>query len=483
MKGVIWLGLLTACGDPETGVKVFNAEPEPTILSISEGDQILEGAATALSGSITDPDNLAADLIATWLVDDQPVCVGSIAADGSTICVVVLAPDTTTEAADRLISLRGTDPSLAVGEHDVMVTVVPTETPTVALDEPLAFTTYYGDLPVDLIGDVRDGEDAASSLTVWWESSVDGFLGNVAPNPVGAIQASALLSTADHEITVYASDTSGKTGLASVGITVGPANSAPHCALSAEENPAPVGATLTLTGTATDVDVGSDQLTSEWMSDLDGPLGATEIGSDGETLLETDALSLGDHTITLTVTDEVGISCSKSLELGIRQAPTIALLSPDGGEIVDEGVALTLSSEVLDAEDVSLLLSVAYESNVDGTLGTASPGIDGVATLDVSTLTLGAHTLTATVTDTDDFTASASVDVVVNGVLSAPSLAISPESPMTTDDLVVAVVSEAVDQRVWASPTRTLGATKTAPSSLLPTPSTRGTPRETKPGR
>ncbi len=81
--------------------------------------------------------------------------------------------------------------------------------------------------------------------------------------------------------------------------------------------------------------------------------------------------------------------------------PTLSLdLPPDSG-LLGPGARTTFSGEALDGEVDPTTLSVAWSSDVDGPLGTATPAADGTLSLpwDGLARTPGPHLLTATFTD------------------------------------------------------------------------------------
>jgi len=84
----------------------------------------------------------------------------------------------------------------------------------------------------------------------------------------------------------------------------------------------------------------------------------------------------------------------------------VAITSPADGAQFDEGAAVPLSGTASDAEDGDLSTSIAWSSDVDGDLGT------GAAQAPV--LSVGAHTITAQVTDSGGRVAQATIAVAVN---------------------------------------------------------------------
>lgn len=88
---------------------------------------------------------------------------------------------------------------------------------------------------------------------------------------------------------------------------------------------------------------------------------------------------------------------------GANTAPTVTITAPGNGATV--GTTVTLTGAANDNQDGNLSSSIRWSSNVAGNLGTG--------TSVSATLALGAHTLTAAVTDSGGLTTSTSVNVTV----------------------------------------------------------------------
>jgi leucyl aminopeptidase len=96
-------------------------------------------------------------------------------------------------------------------------------------------------------------------------------------------------------------------------------------------------------------------------------------------------------------------------ELGTstNTSPTVSITAPADGSSVAQGTPLTLTGTASDAEDGSLSAAIQWSSSVDGALGTgASRPV---------TLSVGAHTIQAVVTDAGGLTTTASIAITVTG--------------------------------------------------------------------
>ena len=222
--------VLSACSDQ--GVKAYNNTPEAVIISHVDGDTVREGYPETLVATVTDTNDTPDELVATWTVDGEgvPECMDLVPdADGSVSCEVDFAPGT----VSAMILVR--DPQNATGTAAVTLEAVETDAPTAEILRPVSDGVYYSDYDVEFEGLVGDGEDLLEDLVISWESSVDGPLAELPgiPDGDGFVSGSVRLTEGEHLLTLSVLDTSGKEARDSVSIDVGPANSAPTCAITA----------------------------------------------------------------------------------------------------------------------------------------------------------------------------------------------------------------------------------------------------------
>ncbi|HXV66070.1 MAG TPA: S8 family serine peptidase [Nitrosopumilaceae archaeon] len=162
------------------------------------------------------------------------------------------------------------------------------------------------------------------------------------------------------------------------------------------------GTSITFSGTAVDAEDGDLGASLEWSSDLDGVIG-TGMSFDLSTL------SVGIHTITASVKDSEDSLGSSSQTVIIISAdtPSISITEPVDGLISVDSTPITFSGTAVDAEDGDLGASLEWSSDLDGVIGT------GVS-FDLSTLSVGIHTITASVKDSDSKTNSVSIKLTIN---------------------------------------------------------------------
>ncbi|MEM1205214.1 MAG: PKD domain-containing protein [Acidobacteriota bacterium] len=87
-------------------------------------------------------------------------------------------------------------------------------------------------------------------------------------------------------------------------------------------------------------------------------------------------------------------------------APSASISAPANGASFEQGASVTFTGSAGDAEDGDLSASLSWSSSIDGALGTGA----SVAT---SALSVGSHTITASVTDSGGLSASTTVAVTV----------------------------------------------------------------------
>lgn len=440
---LLLLALVGCNKGTEDSGSIAGSPPEASILWPEDGAVFAEGAALVLRGSVSDADDEASSLLAGWWVDGADACSEAAPEDsGDVACTLTLA------AGNHDLTLYVNDPA---GHHvavSVSVSAQASDVPVVVITGPDEELRWYVGDNIPLEGTVSDAEDPVQQLAVAWESSLDGELaGAVGPGSDGATGVVAQLGEGSHVITLSATDSAGHIGADQRTLQVQAANRAPSCSVTApaEEAVFAEGETVTFAATASDEDQPSEDLLASWSSSLDGDLGSVTPTPSGEAPLSSDALSDGTHLVTLLVTDERGETCSDSVSVQIGLPPTVEIVAPSAGEVVDEDDPVSFSAIVWDQEDTEDDLVLEWSSSLDGVFHSGSPSINGLESFEESGLTAGDHTVTVTVTDTNDQQGSATVDLTINGRPSAPLLHLEPDPADTQDTLVVVMDADSVD--------------------------------------
>src|SRR5206468_1250528 len=118
------------------------------------------------------------------------------------------------------------------------------------------------------------------------------------------------------------------------------------------------------------------------------------------------ALTTGTHTITATVTDSGGKTTHTMITITVNATPVVAITAPTGTTF-EPGAAVTFTGTATDVEDGTLTSRIVWTSSRDGVVGTG-------ATITVSTLSTGIHTITAAATDNANTTGRATLTVPTN---------------------------------------------------------------------
>jgi hypothetical protein len=211
------------------------------------------------------------------------------------------------------------------------------------------------------------------------------------------------LSAGTHAITASVTDANGAPGSDQITVTVN-ANTPPVVAISApaDASTAVLGDTVTFAGSATDVDDGDLTASLSWESSLDGTIGSGAGFS-------TAGLSLGTHTITASLTDAHGAPGSDQITLTINPntPPVVTISAPADGTSATQGDVIAVAGSATDAEDGDVTAGLSWESSLDGTIGSGA----GFST---SVLSLGTHTITASLTDAHGAPGSDQITLTIN---------------------------------------------------------------------
>jgi hypothetical protein len=258
-----------------------------------------------------------------------------------------------------------------------------------------------------------------SGASLLWTSDLDGDLGT------GESVTTEELSIGVHTITLTVVDSDG--GIDVHPITVPITNNRPTATISGPVGGSsfPAGTPVTLVGAGTDPEDGDlSDASLVWTSDLDGELGTGES-------VTTSGLSIGVHTITLRVVDSVGGTDERPITVPItNNLPAATITAPAGGSSFTVGTPVTLTGTGADLEDGALSEgSLVWTSDLDGELGTGE-------TVTTSELSIGVHTITLTVADSNGGTNThpITVPIVDNPPPPPPPDPVSEADPQSVPD-------------------------------------------------
>ncbi|MDY7094411.1 MAG: S8 family serine peptidase [Acidobacteriota bacterium] len=90
-------------------------------------------------------------------------------------------------------------------------------------------------------------------------------------------------------------------------------------------------------------------------------------------------------------------------------APVVSITAPANGSSFDEGTSVSFAGTANDAEDGNITASLSWSSDLDGAIGSGG-------SFSTSSLSVGNHTITASVTDSGGAPGSDSISVTINAV-------------------------------------------------------------------
>jgi len=245
--------------------------------------------------------------------------------------------------------------------------------------------------------DVQDGNIAANVI---WTSNLDGEIGRGSPI------ARSNLRVGKHLLTAEVMDSAGARVIKSVALSVKiPGNDEPNLNLQSPGSGQQVsqGDTVIFSAFADDLQDGSINHRIIWQSNLDGLL-----GTGGSLSLNT--LSVGDHIITVRVTDLLGSVVQDELRIKVNPvtniAPILNVTSPNFGANLTQGTPVNFAALAIDMEDGNVSANIQWSSNLDGALGSGG-------NLSVP-LSGGYHVITASVSDAQGVRAINERTILVN---------------------------------------------------------------------
>ena len=253
--------------------------------------------------------------------------------------------------------------------------------PVVVINSPADGASAIESSLVSFAATANDAEDGDLGASISWSSDLDGPIGS------GETFGLSTLSVGTHAITASAADGFGAIGFAAITFHVIP-NTPPVVGISSPANGAALleGEAFLFTGSANDAEDGNLGANLAWSSDLDGSFGSgTSFSS---------ALSVGTHTVTASVLDGHGAPGSAMISVTVlpNDPPVVTISSPLDGAGTGVGALVAFAGSASDVQDGGLTAGLAWTSSLDGAIGSGG----GFSS---STLSVGIHTITATVTD------------------------------------------------------------------------------------
>ena len=371
-------------GSDNITVTINNTPPVVTITAPTDGTSVDFGTNLTFTGTANDTEegDLSANL--SWSSDLD----GNIG-NGASFSTTGLTVGT------HVITASVTDGGGLPGSDNITVTINNTS-PVVVITSPVDGISVGMGTNIDFVGTADDAEEGDLSASISWDSDLDGSIGN------GASFSSTILSVGTHIITATALDGGGLEGNDVIIVEI--TNTPPTVTITEPVDGTTIeeGINLMFVATAMDTEEGDLSPGLTWIASLDGGIG---MGAS----ISTAALSIGTQSITASVFDGGGLEGNDAVTITItapNAAPAVTIDSPVDGTSVVEGTDLTFTGTATDPEEGDLSANLNWNSDQDGDYGTG-------ASFNFSTLSVGTHIITASVTDNDSETGSANITVTI----------------------------------------------------------------------
>jgi len=288
--------------------------------------------------------------------------------------------------------------------------------PTVSILLPSAAGKYGASQQIDFLGEVFDDVDLPESMSIVWESDVDGPLEiDITYGDKGLVAGRASLSEGAHILSLSATDTGGLTTSATVSIMVG-SNGAPTCEITDPASGSVIASnstTIAFFGIALDEETTATDISVEWSSSVDGVLYSGNPNASGETAIKLKTMTLGAHTVSLTAKDSTGNSCTDTIDITFGQSPAVSIDKPSTGDMFSFGNEVQFKVLGKDYEDLPETLDLIWESSIDGVFSTLALDASGEIEIFVFGLSVGFHDVTITATDSDGMSGSDSITLQI----------------------------------------------------------------------
>jgi hypothetical protein len=398
----------SSCADGTSGTYHSDESNDRIVVKTLDGTDFFEGATVQIDATVWAWSTGSSDALDLYYAADAnspswvfittlvPPSGGAL-----TLSATYTLPNGGLQAVRANFRYSGTVSSCSTGsydDHDDLIFAVNTggenTPPIVTITAPPDGSTFTEGESITFTGTATDAQDGNISANLSWTSDLDGSLGTGA-------SISTTLSIGTHLITADVTDSGGLSDSDSITVTVN-ANTPPSVTITepADGSVFNEGQSITFAGTATDAEDGDISDSISWSSDLDGGLGT------GASISTT--LTVGVHTITAEVTDSGGLSDSDQITVTVNAnaSPVVTITAPADGSSFNVGDPVTFTGTATDAEDGDISADIIWSSSIDGYLGTG-------ASIIVSDLTAGGHTITAEVTDSGGASGSDSITVTI----------------------------------------------------------------------
>ena len=312
------------CTDPEgatgTDSKSIIVEPnEAPRVEIEEpdnGDDFTTDEAVTMVITVLDDVDAAEALLVSVESDlDGPLATDLIPnSDGEVVVAVSLL------SGDHLLQASALDLEGAVGTATVTVSVETDHVPPACeILQPLDSSFQTG-TSILFQGSVNDEDVTPEMLEVHFSTDLDGDFASLTPDTAGQVETFYDgLSVGEHILTMRVIDEEAFECTAETPLRVCELNEPATVSLDEPvEGSYLSGDPIVFSAVATDDLTDSSDLRVSWSSDLDGEFNNASADSFGQLFFQYDALSAGDHVVTLTIDDLCGNTTSSAVSISVE---------------------------------------------------------------------------------------------------------------------------------------------------------------------
>ena len=365
-------------------VEVINQTGTTTVLTSSNLNQ-LEGKSTTFTATVTTGTGIPTGVV-NFLANGKNIGTGTLNAQG----VATLTLTTLPVGNDSIVAVYAGDSNYTTSTSAPIVEVVTLATPQLALAGP-ASPVNAGTL-ITLTGTITSsGVTPTGALTL-----LDGT--NAIATQNAAASGSFTFSTSSlavgtHNLSVaYAGDANNAAATSNV-LTLIVQQAPTTTSLASSANPQVLGQPVMFTASVSSV---SPNATGSINFEDNGTvISSVTLGASGNAAFTTSTLTAGTHTITAVYSGDTNHAPSTSTVISelIVQAAGATLTSSLNPSVSGNNVVFTMTLAAVGSVVPTGTVTFSDGAN---TLGTSTVNAAGLATFQISTLTVGTHTITAT---------------------------------------------------------------------------------------
>jgi hypothetical protein len=356
-----------------------------TSTALTSGNQnSLEGKSTTFTATVTTSTGIATGPV-NFLDNGKSIGSGTLNAQG----VATLSLSTLPVGSDSIVAVYGGDSNYTTSTSTPLVEVVALATPTVVLAGP-ASPVNVATL-VTLTGTITSNGVAPTGPLTLLDGSTSIATQN-APAGGSFTFSTSSLAIGTHNLSVaYAGDANNATATSNV-VTIIVQQASTKTSLATSMNPQVLGQSVTFTASTSSV---SPNVTGTIdFEDGGAVISSVNLGTDGNAVFTTSSLTAGTHTITAVYSGDTNHAASTSVAVSqlIVQAAGATFTSSLNPSVSGQNVVFTMK-----LASVGAVIPTGTVTFSDGgtTLGTSPVDGTGTATLQISTLAVGTHPMTA----------------------------------------------------------------------------------------